>query len=211
MKGPAAAAAIMLCVLLPEAGRAGFDEAARYAALLDGGEDRVVRSAFVPSKTLQQGEVRLIRRGRAVVMQTALSSRYLKRVVAGIRGKEAASWPEGRKGREDSLRYVDALTRAQAAVRERSRQRGDRQDRRRKLLIEFILSERDSLVALSEPELGEDAVGHFRVVSKKPLAVIPLSRTYILGNIYEIARDALKLEGREAQELLEQLLPPEGP
>jgi hypothetical protein len=141
-------------------------------------------------------------------MQTVLSSRHLKRVVDEIRKKEAASWPAGRRGREDSLRYVDALARAKASVQERSRRQGNRQDRRQGLLIEFILSDRESLVAISEPEVEEDGNGHFLVASKRPVAVLPLSRTYVRGNFYEIAGDALGLEGTEAAELLEPLLPP---
>jgi hypothetical protein len=199
-----AAAVLVLGLHFAEAGRAEPDASTTFARLLDGGEDRIVRSAFVPSKTLRQGEVRLIRRGRAAVLQTVLSTRYLKRVIAEIRRKEAASWPEGRNGQTDSLRYVDALTRAQAGIQERYRGRGGR---RQRLLIEFILSDGDSLVALSEPEIEEDGDGHFLVVSKRPVAVLPLSRTYVRGNFYEISRDALKLEGEEAVRILEPLLP----
>jgi hypothetical protein len=204
----AAAAAGAVLGILFATSRPEFDTSAAYASLLDGTGDRTVRSAFVPSTFLRQGEVRLLQRGRAAVMQTVLSSRHLKRVVDEIRKKEAASWPAGRRGREDSLRYVDALARAEASVQERSRRQGNRQDRRQGLLIEFILSDRESLVAISEPEVEEDGNGHFLVASKRPMAVLPLSRTYVRGNFYEIAGDALGLEGTEAAELLEPLLPP---
>lgn len=42
-----------------------------------------------------------------------------------------------------------------------------------------------------------------------PIAVLDLSRAYVRRDIYEIARDALKLGPNESKEVLEPLLPPE--
>jgi ATP/maltotriose-dependent transcriptional regulator MalT len=50
-----------------------------------------------------------------------------------------------------------------------------------------------------------------RVVSARQIVVLPLSRTYVRGNIYEIARDALRLGRKESMDLLEPMLPPESP
>jgi hypothetical protein len=207
MKGPVVAA-LLLGLLHAEAGHAEVQEAKRYASLLDGAEDRIVQSAYVPSEEQPQGEVRLLRRGDAVVMQTVLHSKFLKRVVAEIRKKESASWPAEREGHADSIRYVDALTEANNRIQQRFRQRKSRSERRQKLLIEFILSEKSALVALYEPELAEED-GRYRVTSKSPVAILELSRAYVRGDIHEIAWDALGLSKKEAKKLLEPMLPGE--
>ncbi len=198
------AATLALVVL---AGLAAAAEAGRPPTS-GGVRDEVVLAAFVPSADQPQGEVRLVRRGDAVVMQTVLYSRYLKRVVAEIRKKEVANWPPARAGHEDSRRYIDAILEARDRIQRRFKERADRGDRRQKMLIEFILSGTASLVTISEPELDE-VNGHMRVVSNRPMARLELSRTYVRRDIYEIARDALKLGRKEANDVLEPLLPPE--
>lgn len=207
MKRPAVVA-LFLCLLFAEAGQAETEAAKRYESIMDGSRDRIVRSASVPSDLLPQGEVRLLRRGEAVVMQTVLNSRYLKRVVSEIRTKESASWPADREGHADSLRYVAALTEGYDRIQRESRQRKNRAERRQKLLIEFILSGKTALVAVCEPELAQKE-GHYRVTSKTPVAILDLSRAYVRGNIFEIALDALGLSKNEAKKLLDPMLPRE--
>ncbi len=136
-------------------------------------------------------------------MQTVLYTRILKRVVAQIRRKELALWPADRAGRDDAVRYIAALGEARDRILGSPGGRG-----RRTMLIEFILSGDASLVAIAEPRL-EEADGHVRVVSKRPIAVLDLSRRYVRGDIYEIAQDALGLAKREAREVLVPLLPPD--
>ena len=201
-------AALFLALLYGPAWAVGGEVTTAYASLLDDKRDEIVRSEFVPTEEQPVGEVRLIRRGQAVVMQTVLHTALLKRVVAEIRKKELASWPPDRKGHDDAQEYIDAITTAQQRIQERDRQREGRGDRRQKMLIEFILSGRASIVAISEPELGEKS-GHMRVTSRRTIATLELSRTYVRGNIYEIAWDALRLDRKESRELLEPMLPPE--
>jgi hypothetical protein len=208
MKRPVAAAVLALGLLFAGAGRAEGQAAKRHAPLLDGGKDRIVRSAFVPAEGQPQGEVHLIRRGDAVVMQTVLYSKFMKRVVAEIRNKERPLWPATRKGHADSLRYLDALMKADARIRQRPRRGETGGERRRKLLIEFILSEKAALVAFFEPEIKVEE-GHYRVTAKRPITVLELSRAYVRGDIYEIAWDALTLTREESEKLLEPMLPPE--
>lgn len=200
--------ALLLDLLFAEAGHAEVMTAKRFAPLLEGAEDRIVRSAFVPSDEQPQGEVRLIRRGDAVVMQTVLHSKFLRRVVAEIRKKELASWPAEREGHADALRYINALMEANDRIQEKFRQRKTRGERRQNLLIEFILSEKSALVALYEPDLGEEE-GRYRVTAKLPVVVLELSRAYVRGDIYEIAWDALGLSKKESKKLLEPMLPSE--
>jgi hypothetical protein len=141
-------------------------------------------------------------------MQTVLYTTILKRVVGEIRKKELASWPPGRAGHDDALRYIEALRDARDRIEERLARRGRRGGRRRTMLIEFILSDDASLVAFAEPEL-EEADGHMRVVKRRPIKVLELPRNYVRGDIYEIARDALGLGKKEARKVLDPLLPPE--
>jgi hypothetical protein len=203
-------AVLILGVLSLPAVAAEETPKAEYARLLDGSRDEVVRSEFVPSAEQPVGEVRLVRRGPAVVMQTVLYTSFLKRVVAEIRKKDVADWPARRHGHDDAMKYIEAIQSAQAGIQERYRRRENRGDRRQKMLIEFILSRNASIVAIAEPALSE-ADGHMRVVSRRQIAVLPLSRVYVRGNIYEIAWDALKLGRKESRDLLEPMLPRESP
>jgi hypothetical protein len=191
-----------------EAGHGGVKAGIKYEPLLDGAKDQMVRSAFVPSEEWPQGEVRLLRRGGTVVMQTVLFSKFLKLVVAEIRRKELAAWPRKSEGYADSHRYIDALSEANGRIQRQFRERVTRSDRRQTLLIEFILSGNAALVALYEPQIEEEE-GHYVVASKHPITVLELSRAYVRGDIYEIAQDALGLTRVEAKKLLEPMLPPE--
>ncbi len=205
---PAALAFLALGALAGGPAPDGTAAPAPPGRLFDDAQDRIVRSAFVPSEEQRQGEVRLVRRDGAAVMQTVLDTTILKRVVGEIRKKELASWPPGRAGHDDALRYIAALREARDRIQERAARRGRRAGRRRTLLIEFILSPDASLVAFAEPEV-EEANGHMRVVARRPIETLALSRSYVRGDIYEIARDALGLGKKEAREVLEPLLPPE--
>jgi len=203
-------AALVLAVIVVPAVALGGNPQATRAPLLDGSRDAVVRAEFVPSEEQPVGEVRLARRGHAVVVQTVLYTKFLKRVVAEIRKKEMTAWPPDRPGHDDAMKYVDALQSAQAGIQERFRSRGDRGDRSQRMLIEFILSGDASIVAIAEPTLVEKG-GRMRVASRRQIAALPLSRAYVRGNIYEIAWDALKLDREESWGILEPMLPPESP
>ena len=89
--------------------------------LLDATNDRVLERAYVPSASDKVGEVRLIRRGGADVVQTLLYSKILSRVVAEIRKKELANWPQGAPFHDDALRYVAILDRVQKEIWDRCR------------------------------------------------------------------------------------------
>jgi hypothetical protein len=185
----------LLAALLVLSGCGSTGWAGDLSSRLDPSKDEVVRSAPVPSSWFPQAEVRLIRRGGAVVMQTVIASRLFQQVVREIRRKESSAWPPGRTGHEDSKRYVDALDRAYREVERRFREKDAPGDRRRKLLIEFVLSEDSSFVALLDPE-------------RRVLELLPLSRRYVRENMEEIAVDSLGWSRREAGEALKPLLPP---
>jgi hypothetical protein len=194
--------AFLLLAAPVSAGREGD-----LSRLLDASRDEVVRSAKVPSALFPQAEVRLIRRDGFVVMQTVIVSRWFKRVVGSIRRKESSVWTPGRAEHGDSERYVDALERAYRTVEGRFRKQETRGDRRRKMLIEFILSGETAIVAFLDPDIEGD-FGGFRIGRRELLEILPLSRHYVRENMHEIAIDSMDLRRREAEETLKPLLPP---
>ena len=124
--------------------------------VLDASRDRVVARVVVPSVDKPQGEVQVLRRGDLLVVQTLLASRILKRVVAAIDQKEQRRWPDTRTGHIDSKRYRDELFRATSETWSRFKQRSDKNENRQYLAIEFILGPKQSLIALSAPQVTGD-------------------------------------------------------
>ncbi len=192
-------------LLLPAPASARREE--HLSPVLDDSRDEVVRSSTVPSALFPQAEVRLIRRGGSVVMQTVIVSRFLKTVVGEIRRKESSVWTPGRAGHGDSERYIDALDRASRAAEQRVRERDTGNVRRRSLLIEFVLSEEESLVVIFAPEVRGN-FGALRITERRVLEILPLSPRYVWENMHEIAIDSLGWSRREAEEALKPLLPP---
>jgi hypothetical protein len=157
--------------------------------------------APIPSKQPYQGEVRLIRRDSTLVMQTILNSKVLKHVIAAIRKKELRAWPEDREGWIDSRRYTDELFRAYETIQARAKNRKNSEDRHLKLLIEFVLEERHSYVALYAPIVTKNG-DHLSLQGKELLKKLRTSRTYLYNNLQEIAQDSFQLENHEVLELL---------
>lgn len=178
----------------------------RYAGQLDWTRDVIVKRVVVPSAEQPEGEVQLIRRGDLLVVQTLLSSRILKRVVAAIDTKENRSWPEARAGYIDSLRYREELFRATEKSWEAFRKRSDRKQDRQTLAIEFILGPNQSLIALSLPQLTEQD-GNLRLIDKLQLKAWRGSQDYVQANIVEIIKDSFHLDDAAIAELLKPLWP----
>ncbi len=177
----------------------------RYAEQLGWTQDQIMRRVIVPSRDQPQGEVQLIRRNDLLVVQTLLSSRILKRVVAAIDAKERRSWPEAREGHVDSSRYREELFRATEKAWEIFRQRGNRDETRQALAIEFILGPEKSLIALSLPKIAGE-YGNLRLTDKRPVKVWRVSGGYVRMNALEIIKDSFHLDDAKAAELLKSLL-----
>ena len=180
---------------------------ARLAPLFDASHDEVVRQVFVPSPEEKVGEVRLVRRGDYDVVQTLLYTKVLSRVVAEIRKKELAGWPDG-PGHDDSLRYVEALEGVRRTIWNRMPRDKQIADRRQKLWIEFVLGERAAAVALGAFEMddGIDAAdGGVRVRTREPLVVLEPSRAYVHRNMRLIAADSFHVEEAALGAVLESL------
>ncbi len=157
--------------------------------------------ALIPTKPPYQGEVRLIRRDSALIMQTILYSKVLKHVIAAIQKKEFKTWPEDREGWIDSRRYTDELLRAYETIQARAKSRKNREDRHLTLLIEFVLEKRHSYVALYAPILTKNG-DYLSVQDKELLKKLRTSRSYLYNNLQEIAQDSFQLEDHEVLKLL---------
>jgi hypothetical protein len=190
-------AAPLACALAAGAAAA---EPARDGHLLDAAADEVVARAFVPSPEQRVGEVRLVRRGDANVVQTLLYTKVASRAVAEIRAKELAGWPDG-PGRADALRYVEALEAIQRRLWQAILARGPGADRRQRIWIEFVLAPRDALVAIGsfEMEGSGDAV---RVTARETLATLAPARSYVRRSMALIAADSFHARGEALSKLL---------
>jgi hypothetical protein len=193
------AALRLVLALLACAGVARADERvpSRLAPRLDTAEDQIVQRAFVPSHERRVGEVRILRRGDATVVQTLLYSKLLSRVVAEIRRKEQANWP----GDPEAARYVAALERAQQTIWRRLPPPPHGGDRRQKLWIDFVLAPDAACIGIGAFEMQEEG-GEVRVVRRETLALLEPARAYVERNQRLIAADSLGIEGPALDRLL---------
>lgn len=189
--------AALLCFAC--AGVAAADDVvpARLAPWLDTTPDQVVQRAFVPSPERRVGEVRVLRRGEATVVQTLLHSKLLSRVLGEIRRKERANWP----GDADAERYVAALESAQQTLFRRLPADPRTGDRRQKLWIDFVLAPGVALIGVGAFEMLE-ADGELRVVRRETLALLEPARAYVARNQRLIVADSFGLEDAAAERLL---------
>jgi len=148
------------------------------------GADAVERRAVVPEPDRPHGEVRIVRRDGATIVQTLIHSRSVRRVAGAIAEKELANWPEGREGAADAARYVDALADVAAQVR-KAGPAGE--DRRRSLCIEFPPG---GPVTISGA-IVEPADDRLRLVEKvEPRVELDLGDPYVERNRVLIVADA---------------------
>lgn len=166
---------------------------AQDAALLDASADKIVQRVFVPSPEQKVGEVRLILRGDANVVQTLLYTKVLSRVVGEIRKKELANWPADRAGHGDAARYLDALIDVQQKIWERMPKDQKVEDRRQRMLIEFVLSARAAVVMVGAFAMTE-AGSEVTVVRREPMVTLELSRDYVKRNMRLIAADSFGVD-----------------
>lgn len=147
--------------------------------------------ASVPSEAQKVGEVRLVTRGGATVVQTVIATRAPSRVLAEIREKELRNWPAGSEGRADAERYLEALAQAGSVLqgeRERLDPRDPSADRRSRLLIEFQADDVSAGILVATFESSAEA-------PYEPDAIREIARplvggSYVLRNMRLILADA---------------------
>lgn len=172
------------------AGSAGAD------VLSDASADKVVASVVVPDSSRKVGEVRLIARGQAVVVQTLVSTKLLSRVIAEIGKKEEKNWPAGQA---DTVKYLAALESARETVEKRS-PAAAWDDRRRRLLIEFAADAGSEAVFIGTFRYSKD--GSDRTpYDREIFSTLALSRAYVLRNIRLILADSFKTDEKDVDRL----------
>jgi hypothetical protein len=159
----------------------------RLAPWLDAAQDQVVQRTFVPDPSQRVGEVRILRRGDATVVETLLYTKVGSRVVGEIRKKELANWP----GSPDVAAYLDALSQVQQTV-ERRLPTDRAADRRQKIWIDFVVAPAAAFIAIGAFESRLEG-GEVKVVSREPLALVQPSRDYVERNQRLIAADSFKV------------------
>lgn len=161
----------------------------------DASADKVHAAVSVPEPARKVGEVRLLSRGDAVVVQTLLSTKLLGRVVGEIRQKEEGNWP---KDSEDTRAYLMALE----AAREKLEKRDvgpDWRDRRHRMLIEFIADASGHAVLVGTYKVSGE--GNVVPASRELFSTLTPSRPYVLGNIRLILADSFDVAPAEVDKL----------
>jgi hypothetical protein len=168
------------------------------AALVDGAGDRVVARTVVPDAVRKVGEVRLVARGTATVVQTLLATKVLPRVIGEIRKKEQANWPAGTPGREDMERYLAALGRvADGLLAARDAGGGERRIR---MLIEFVATPETAGLVLGTFE-GDELDGALAPSARRAIETTTLRKTYAFRNMRLILSDAFHVPERDVGRL----------
>ncbi len=163
-------------------------------SLNDASSDKVEASTIVPDAVRRVGEVRLLSRGDAVVVQTLLSTKVLPRVLAEIAKKEEHNWPTAQKLADSAApasgttEYLAALDAARQRL-EAGAQDSDTTERRRRVLIEFAASAMDQAVFVGTFQAAGD-VGHLDLKSREIFSTLALPRSYILREIRLILADS---------------------
>ena len=145
--------------------------------------DVIVARSVIEARGRSHGEVRLVRRGGAAVVQTLLVTRTLRRAAGRIRDKEEASWPAGSREVGTARVYLEALEAAVAKVLE-----AERTDRTRRLLIEIELSQNAGGVVLAVP-VTENAADGLTLVTAEPITRLDVPCSWARREIELIAKD----------------------
>ena len=164
-------------------------------ALLDAAVDHVEAKVVIPEPARKVGEVRLLSRGNAVVVQTLLSTKLLSRVTGEIRKKEEANWPAAAAGHDDAVVYLEALEAVREAVERRS-PGVDWADRRRRFLIEFVADADGQAVFLGTFTTASGTT-ELTPASREVLRTLTPSRAYVLRNMRLILSDSFKVPEAE--------------
>jgi hypothetical protein len=157
----------------------------KLAPWLDAAQEQIVQKAYVPNPAQRIGEVRILRRGEATVVETLIYSKVPSRVINEIKKKENANWP----GNADSAAYLAALEQVQKMVAGQIPPDGLRGDRRHKIWIDFVAAPEAAFIAIGSFQSSIEN-GKMVVTSREPLAVVEPSREYVERNQRLIAADS---------------------
>ena len=144
--------------------------------------DTILHRTPVPNRLLKQGEVRLLQRDGAVVVQTALRSGHIEKVCEKIVSAEKKNWPDFDPDVSDRIRYSETLL--LECDRAKKERKGNVE-----LLIEFSARDQEVSVGFYTP-VYETRKGKLVIVGKRLLQQLPLSTRYVRENMELILMDA---------------------
>jgi hypothetical protein len=175
-----------------------------FAGGMAAASEEVLARTTIPNAQSSIGEVRLLRREDATIVQTLLVTRLLPRVTAEIRVKEERNWPSGVEGHADMLAYVKSLDDAQEQLRASLPAADPRNladaDRRLRLLVEFVASAAGTSVEIAEfASAAEDRP--YEIASRRTIATPTVGRAYVLRNMRLILADSFDLPEPEVDRL----------
>jgi hypothetical protein len=172
----------------------------KYKTLLDRSKDIPMGHAFVPSKKKPQGEIQLVKRGRAWVLQSIFYTKYPTRFLKEVKKKEAKAWPKkDMPGKADSDRYLKGLEKAIETIKA-AYAKDKPEDKRRKLLVELVFSAAHNFVVFSTVKLEKKA-DRETIASATPIAITALSSEYLRREITLIAEDSFKYSAETSAEI----------
>jgi len=188
----------MLVALLAGTSAAGAEPPAQVTGIAG---DEVVKRVAVPSSERRQGEVRIVRRGATVVVQTVIHSKVMRRVAGEIAQKEALSWPDGAKSADDRARYVETLRQVVDAIRaEGNDASAGETDRFRDLRIDFLVQGGRGLVVISGAEVVDEGETLRLVAVREPVERLEPSLDYVQRNMKLIVADSFATSSLEEAE-----------
>lgn len=174
-------------------------------ALPAGGQSNVLRRVPVPSSFLRQGEVRLVKEGDILAVQSLLYSKFMGRVRDKIIGNEVENWPEGSEAFEDMKKYRALLEQAVEHAEEMYDQ-GDRAPgmKRPSLLIEFARGPENRSIRFYEVEIESPCSSSWTVKNKRMfLEMEPIHSDYVDRNQELILQDSFGVDQAVAQAWIE--------
>lgn len=158
----------------------------------------LLHSTPVPSSLLKQGEVRLIKDGDLLIVQSLLYSKYMGRIQKKIIQNESENWTRDSAGFQDMNNFCsllkDAVVHAENAFAQKPKHS---RLKRPSLLIEFVRGPDHSSIRFCEVELDIDSLqsSTWRVIDKHVFQeMTPAWKEYVPRNQELILQDAFKAD-----------------
>ena len=173
----------------------------RYRHTLEHESDVIDTRKPVPSKEKPQGELRLVSRGEARVIQTLIFSRFPSRFLKAMKKIEAIAWPIEMIGKGDSNLYMTGVELAIGYANTQYPFRKNKEDKRKKLLMELVYSPKHCFAAFYLFEL-DDSKDVPTVATRELFSLVPLSSQYVKREQVLILEDAFEFDREKAVKAL---------
>lgn len=162
---------------------------------------QVLASAWIPSAVNIHGETRILRDEHFACVQTILHSPSFRRGIKEILAREAAVWPEGRIGYEDSMAYRAELERVKQLVLDEPRTEADL-GKPYTMIMEFRFQPGASAIVFLRAEVEKNETT-FHVNSSEELSRLLVSDDYMSRAMLIMTTAALGEQRHDIMPLLE--------